>query len=253
MDVVKIDSAFYTPDSSSAQDILSVVDKKILLDGTVPLFQFIDNAGLDGKSIHKIRVARELSFGCKAFLKDKSTGDVLLKPERFSELVSYLDKDKLAEYRFILDTDDKELLSEIIQQLLYLDIDIEVMLQNEEAAIRRMELFLKNFEELQRFVEEARSSIYHARVDDSMKEYKNTILYTLSDIGETIREMQVKDLKVAVMALKKSGKSAVVNCLLGDDYTPTSIELPTFTTCICLLYTSPSPRDGATSRMPSSA
>src|SRR5208337_2741941 len=84
----------------------------------------------------------------------------------------------------------------------------------------------------QRFVEEARSSIYNARVDDSMKEYKNAILHTLSDIGETIREMQVKDLKVAVMALKKSGKSAVVNCLLGDDYTPTSIELPTFTTCI---------------------
>jgi len=232
LDVVKIDSAFYTPGGSSAQGILSLTDKKIILDGTVPLFQFIDNAGLDGKSIHKIRVAKELSFSGRAFLKDKSAGDVLLRPELFSELVRYLDEDKLAQYRFILDTDDKELLSEIIQQLLYLDIDIEVMLQNEEAAIRRMELFLINFEELQRFIEEARSSIYRTRVDDSMKEYKNTILYTLSDIGETIREMQVKDLKVAVMALKKSGKSAVVNCLLGDDYTPTSIELPTFTTCI---------------------
>ena len=232
MDVVKIDSAFYTPDSSSSQGFLSVVDKKILLDGTVPLFQFIDNAGLDGKSIHKIRVARDLSFDCKAYLKDKSTGNVLLRPERFSELVRYLEEDTLERYRFILDTDDKELLSEVIQQLLYLDIDIEVMLQNEEAAIRRMGLFLKNFVELQRFAEEARSSIYHARVDDSMKEYKNAILYTLSDISGTIREMQVKELKVAVMALKKSGKSVVVNCLLGDDYTPTSIEVPTFTTCI---------------------
>lgn len=209
-----------------------MVDKKILLDGTVPLFQFIDNAGLDGKSIHKIRVARDLSFDCKAYLKDKSTGNVLLRPERFSELVRYLEEDTLERYRFILDTDDKELLSEVIQQLLYLDIDIEVMLQNEEAAIRRMGLFLKNFVELQRFAEEARSSIYHARVDDSMKEYKNAILYTLSDISGTIREMQVKELKVAVMALKKSGKSVVVNCLLGDDYTPTSIEVPTFTTCI---------------------
>ncbi len=232
MDVVKIDSASYTPDSFSAQGILSLVDKKILVHGPVPLFQFIDNAGLDGKSIHKIRVARELSFGCKAFIKDKSTGDVLLRPEYLSELVRYVDEDKLAQYRFILETDDKELLSEIIQQLLYLDIDIEVMLQNEEAAIRRMELFLKSFEDLLRVIEEAWSSIYHSRVDDSMREHKNTILFTLSSIGETIREMQVKDLKVAVMALKKSGKSAVVNCLLGDDYTPTSIELPTFTTCL---------------------
>ena len=232
MDVVKIDSAFYTPDSSSAQGILSLVDKKILLDGNVPLFQFIDNAGLDGKSIHKIRVARELSFGCSTFLKDKTTGEVLLRPERFSELVRYLDEDKLARCRFILDTDDKELLSEIIQQLLYLDIDIEVMLQNEEAAIRRMEVFLKTSEELKISIEDARAATYNAQVDASMKVHKNAILHIFSDIGETLREMQVKDLKVAIMALKKSGKSAVVNCLLGDDYTPTSIELPTFTTCI---------------------
>ncbi len=232
LDVVKIDSAFYTRDSAPAQGLLFLADKKIILDGRVPLFQFIDNAGFDGKSIYKIRAARELSFNCRAFLKDKSTGNVLLRPELFSELIRYLDEDKLAQYRFVLETDDKELLSEIIQQLLYLDIDMEVMLQNEEAAIRRMELFLENFEDLQRFVEEARSSIYLARVDDSMKDYKNTILYTLSDIGGTIREMQVKELKVAIMALKKSGKSVVVNCLLGDDYTPTSIELPTFTTCI---------------------
>ncbi|MGD0283042.1 MAG: dynamin family protein, partial [Dissulfurispiraceae bacterium] len=232
MDVVKIDSAFYTRDSAPAQGLLFLADKKIILDGRVPLFQFIDNAGFDGKSIYKIRAAREVSFNCRAFLKDKSTGNVLLRPELFSELVRYLDEDKLAQYRFVLETDDKELLSEIIQQLLYLDIDMEVMLQNEEAAIRRMDLFLENFEDLQRFVEEARSSIYLARVDDSMKDYKNTILYTLSDIGGTIREMQVKELKVAIMALKKSGKSVVVNCLLGDDYTPTSIELPTFTTCI---------------------
>jgi tRNA U34 5-carboxymethylaminomethyl modifying GTPase MnmE/TrmE len=232
LDVIKIDSAFYSRDSSSTQGLLFLIDKKILLDGSVPLYQFIDNAGLDGKSIHKIRAAREFSFGCRAFVKDKLTGDVLVRPESFSELVRYLEEDKLERYRFILDTDDKELLSEIIQQLLYLNIDIEVMLQNEETAIRRMELFLKSFQELTRTIEEARSSIYHAHIDDSMKEYKNSILYLLSDIGGNIREMQVKDLKVAIMALKKSGKSVVVNCLLGDDYTPASIELPTFTTCI---------------------
>src|SRR5208283_3111684 len=137
--------------------------------------------------------ARELSFDCRTYLKDKSTGDVLLRPELFSELIRYLQEDKLDRYRFILDTDDKELLSEIIQQLLYLEIDIEVMLQNEETAIRKMELFLKSFQELTLSIEEARSSIYHAQIDDSMKEYKNSILYLLSDIGGTLREMQVKD------------------------------------------------------------
>ncbi len=232
LDVVRIDSASFTHDSLSARDLQSLLDKKILVGGSVPLFQFIDDAGLDGKSILKIRAAKEFSFGCRTLLKDKSTGDVLLRPELFSELIRYLDEVKLAHYRIVLDTDDKELLSEIIQQLLYLDIDIEVMLQSEESAIRRMDLFSENFEELRRSIEEVRASVYNARIDDSMKEYRDSILFILSDIEATLHEMQVKELKVAVMALKKSGKSVVVNCLLGDDYSPTSIELPTFTTCI---------------------
>ncbi len=235
MDVVKIDSAFFTRDSSSARGLpflSDLSDKKIIIGGSVPLFQFIDNAGLDGKTILTLRAAKELSFGCRAYLRDKSTNAVLLRPELFSELVRFLEEDRLSQYRFVLDTGDKELLSEVIQRLLYLDINIEVMLQSEEVEIRGMERFLETFEELKRSIEEARASVYHARVADSLKEYKNSIFLILSDIEASLLEMQVKDLKVAVMALKKSGKSVVVNCLLGDDYTPTSIELPTFTTSI---------------------
>lgn len=232
MDVVKINSAFFTHDNPPAQSLLYPIDKKIILDGNIPLYQFIDSARLDGKSLHKIRAAGELSFECRTFLKDKTTGDVLLNPGLFSELVSYLDADRLAQYRFVLDTDDKELLSEIIQRLLYLDIDMEVMLLNEESAIRRMDLFLKSFDELEHSIGEAKSAISLAQVDASMKEYKSSILYILADIAGTMKEMQVEELKVAIMALKKSGKSVIVNCLLGDDYSPTSIELPTFTTCI---------------------
>jgi GTPase Era involved in 16S rRNA processing len=57
-------------------------------------------------------------------------------------------------------------------------------------------------------------------------------MHVLSDMEATLKTMHMREIKVAVMALKKSGKSAVVNCLLGEEYTPASLETPTFTTCI---------------------
>lgn len=232
MDIIKINGASYVQSDSAKKDLPSFLDKKIILKDEIPIYQFIDSAGLDGNAIHKVRVAREITFNFNTYLKHKPTGKILLKPDCFSELIQCLEENMLPDYRFVLDTDDKEILSRIIQQLLYLDIDIEVMLKSEEYEIRKMELFMKLSGELRLALEDAKSRIYNWNSGDAAKEYRSSILHTLSDIEDKLREIQDKDLKVAVMALRKSGKSVVVNCLLGDDYAPASIELPTFTTCI---------------------
>ena len=58
--------------------------------------------------------------------------------------------------------------------------------------------------------------------------------------------------KVVVIGPSGSGKSTFLRCLnLLEE--PTGGEVWFEGNNICLLYTSPSPRDGATSRMPSSA
>lgn len=232
MDIVKINGASYMQGASAKKDFSALLDKKILLEDDIPVFQFVDNAGLDGNSIHNIRVAREIVFGFTTCLKHKPTGKVLLKPGSFSELIRYLDEKELLNYRFVLETEDKDVLSRTIQYLLYLDINIEVMLKKEESEIRKMELLLKMSGDLKRALVDAKGRIHNRGKHDAIREYRSTILYTLAEIETNLGEMQGKDLKVAIMALKKSGKSVVVNCLLGGDYAPASVELPTFTTCV---------------------
>lgn len=232
MDIVKINGASFLQSDSARKEVLALSDRKIILKDDIPVFQFIDSAGFDGNAIHKVRVAKEILFACNTYLKHKPSGKVLLTPESFSGLVRYLDEEKLPDYRFVLDTTDKELLSRLIQQLIYLDIDIEVMLSSEEAEVRKMELFARLSGELQHALEDAKGRMCRRGGGSETKEYMSNALHVLSNIETNLREMLEKDLKVAIMALKKSGKSVVVNCLMGGDYAPASIELPTFTTCI---------------------
>ena len=231
MDILKIKGALYTDKKSSKEAVLPFLNKRIILQDGVPVFQFIDNSGVDGNSIHKIKVAKEIVFGFDTFLKHKTTGRILFKPRKLSEMVNYIDERELPNYRFVLDTSDKEILSEIIQQLLYLDIDIEVMLFDEEAERRKMEAFSERYGDLKAALDKAQSRISCAPGNE-ITEDKNAILKAVSDIGGMLMDMESKNLKVAMMALKKSGKSVLVNCFLGDEYAPASTELPTFNSCI---------------------
>ncbi len=231
MDILKIKGALYTQKKSSKDAVFPFLNKKIILQDEMPVFQFIDNSGVDGNSIHKIKVAKEIVFGFDTFLKHKSTGRILFKPRKLSELVNYIDEPELPNYRFVLDTADKEILSEIIQQMLYLDIDIEVMLGDEESERRKMEVFSENYGDLKAALDKAQSRISCIHGSE-IREEKDTILKVVSDIAGMLTDMENRNLSVAMMALKKSGKSVLVNCFLGEEYAPASTELPTFNSCI---------------------
>lgn len=231
MDILKIKGALYTQKKSNKDAVFPFLNKKIILQDEMPVFQFIDNSGVDGNSINKIKVAKEIVFGFDTLLKHKSTGRILFKPRKLSELVNYIDERELANYRFVLDTVDKEILSEIIQQLLYLDIDMEVMLLDEEAERRKMEVFSEKYGDLKAALDKAQSRISCAPGNE-IREEKDRILKVVSDIADMLTDMENRNLSVAMMALKKSGKSVLVNCFLGEEYAPASTELPTFNSCI---------------------
>lgn len=153
-------------------------------------------------------------------------------PQSLSELISYIDEKEMPDYSLVLDTEDKDMLSEVIQQMLYLDIDMEVMLKNEESERREMDFFGEMFNNLKGNLEKAKEQICLEQSNQAIKEDRDTAIKTLSDIGDMLGDIHGKDLKVAIMALKKSGKSVLVNCFLGEEYAPASAELPTFNSCI---------------------
>lgn len=232
MDVLKIKGALYTQKRTSKEAVSPLLNKKVILQDNTPVFKFIDNSGADGNSIHKIKVAREILFDFEVYLKHKPTGKVVFMPQSLSELISYIDEKDLSDYSLVLNTEDKDILSEIIQQMLYLDIDIEIMLKNEEIDRREMEFFSEIFDDLKKNLEDIKRHISFIHGELSIAEDRNAIIKTLSDIEDMLIEMHRKDLKVAIMSLKKSGKSMLVNCLIGEEYAPASTELPTFNSCI---------------------
>jgi GTPase SAR1 family protein len=232
MDIRIIDDPSWTYNAASPEGETGSGPGIIILKHDMPVFRFLDSSGFDGNTIHKVRVAREMIFGFRTLLKYKPTGEILLKPESFSELILFMDERGIEDYRFVLDTEDKDALSNVIQQLLYLDIDLEVMLRREDLETRKMELFGRMYDDLNRAVKTARSSVVSALSNLEAGQYGSDIVGVLSDIEKLLHEVHERNLKVAVMALKKSGKSVLVNCLLGGEYTPASIELPTFTTCV---------------------
>ncbi|WP_333653454.1 hypothetical protein [Dissulfurispira sp.] len=232
MDVLKIKGALYTQKRSSREAVSPLLNRKVILQDEIPVFQFMDNSGADGNSIHKIKVAREIVFDFETYLKHKPTGKAVFMPQSLSELISYIDEKEMPDYSLVLDTEDKDILSEIIQQMLYLDIDMEVMLKNEESDRREMEFFGEIFDDLKGNLEKAKEQISLKQSNRAIKEDRDIVIKTLSDIGDMLVDIHGKDLKVAIMALKKSGKSVIVNCLLGEEYAPASAELPTFNSCI---------------------
>ncbi len=232
MDTLKIKGALYIQKKSSKEAFFPLLNKKIILQDDTPIFQFIDNSGVDGNSIHKIRVAREILFNFEACLKNRETEKVLLRPKSLSELTGYIDENDIPNYKLVLDTEDKDILSEVIQNLLYLDIDIQVMFKSEEFARRDMEIFSERFFEISEKLRETKEKICNAEQGQIAKRDSYDISAALSDIGSLLMEMNRRNLKVAIMALKKSGKSVLVNCFLGTEYAPSSIELPTFNSCI---------------------
>ena len=71
----------------------------------------------------------------------------------------------------------------------------------------------------------------------------------LSLFKKVIREVVREEIEYSLAGLRKELKEVLVS-KINDEILN---ETPTVTTTACLLYTSPSPRDLSTSRMPSSA
>ena len=106
MDILKIKGSLYTQKKSSREAVSPLLNKKVILQDEIPVFQFIDNSGADGNSIHKLKIAKEMVFDFDTYLKHKPTDKVLFMPGSLSELINYMDEKELTSYSFILDTDD---------------------------------------------------------------------------------------------------------------------------------------------------
>ena len=208
----------------------------------VELNQYIDclhdEYELSNKVLHKFRICKEFDCAGKATLYNASS-----KQEFSIDKISTL-LEKLQEgtyYSLVIEDDDRALLADIMQQLIYIDYpitEIDIKLRKEFKDAARTHLFMKNINELSQAAEsavnqltelcsmaddETRTDLYRTRAEALMA-YKR--------IQAQIQKAQDVEMKVAVAASKKTGKSVIVNCMIRDELAPTSLELATPNSCV---------------------
>ncbi|AGB41047.1 dynamin family protein [Halobacteroides halobius DSM 5150] len=236
MKVERIKGKEYIEDSSIIKDTL---DKKrrskeeyvFILQDDMPIFEFIEQLDLSGYYMYILKVAKEIEFDFKVSLKTDEEQVLKEDVETLSEVIEEVDEDNLEQYKLVLYTEDKDVVSDVIQQLIYLDCDIDVLLKEEERERKLIEYFKREFNELEKAVKNSRSEIEEIEVE-SIEQEKENIINILASIETNLDEVVNRDLRISVMATKKAGKSMVVNSFLGEEYAPTSLELPTPNTCI---------------------
>ncbi|MBC8061403.1 MAG: dynamin family protein [Clostridiaceae bacterium] len=198
------------------------------------IYHFIEKLDINRVNLSRLKIVNEINFSTKAFLKDKYSNQIISEIKSLSEALENMNANEIYKYILILASadNDKCLISDIIQQFIYLDLDIDVMLEKEEKERDSVETFRQHFNRLKLSVANSHNSIFHMNVTNQLQGPKEKILKLIDEIELVLFDTEKKELSITVMATKKSGKSVIVNSFLGNDYAPTSLELPTLNSIV---------------------
>ncbi len=134
-----------------------------------------------------------------------------------------------SQHIIIIESNDPSETIETIQELTLMQINANVYTR-EEVIWKQC---TKNFEaERDKLLDELKLSIdnlakYETNSKVNVEKLKKILFESLLDIKKFIEKSKNRTIKLAVFATKKSGKSMLVNALLGEEYAPTSLELAT--------------------------
>lgn len=180
----------------------------------------------DAKKLH-IKVCKNVSYTKPISLYDSNK-----QINKFGNIFEFLDfyyksVDNLKNPYIVINSNSQSELFNTIQQLIYLKINIDIYTAEELKKKKVVEKFKSTYKDFKK-------SISQIKEDLNKKWYKNQGVEDLkAEIIEHLEKIENElgkvesDIKVAVFSTKKSGKSMVVNSLIGEEIAPTSIELPT--------------------------
>ena len=190
---------------------------------------------LNSQYLYKFKICYERTDLRVSLFRDDNT---CAKVSTMSAIIAELAREHY--YRIVVDNDDREQLAFIVQQLIYIEYPldkIDILLNKEEKDADKTKRFMENVVELR---EECNVAIGKLKVlrksverenDCKVKEERlkdiDKALESSELILEQINKAMDVELKLAVAASKKAGKSVMVNCIIGEEIAPTSTELAT--------------------------
>lgn len=235
MKVIKIEGT--REDSARVQESLEEFlsyNPVFVINKDKELYKFIEELQIDDNFLYVLKVAKEIDFyGVAVELRYKVTDSIKKRSVPcLSMLLEDIEEEEASHLQLIIDTEDKERVSEVMQALIYLNINLEVMMKKEKKDREVVNAFKQRFYKIKNSVLDAKYAVKGLQVIEGLEEEKETVIKVLKDIENDLDKAKERDLNIAVMATKKAGKSVVVNSFLEEQYAPTSFELPTPNTCI---------------------
>jgi len=192
--------------------------------------------GFSPNVLTNIKICKEINFKKKAVLRVREGKTYTV--EKLSEIFEKKEKLTSQDMVIIRSNDLSEVL-ETVQQFINLRMFPDVFSEDEIVKRKIVENFFKikgdlgkGISEIQKVLEDKKKEIESS--EDLNESVKKDLLSSIQNfqkitkrIEEKLKETDDTTIKVAVFATKKSGKSMVVNALLGEEYAPTSVELAT--------------------------
>lgn len=203
---------------------------------------FNNGQGLDAKYLYKFKVCYEKK-DLKVFYSARD-GKRNREISSMSTLINELDSK--SDCRIVVETDDRIQLAFIVQQLIFIQYPLEkvdILLRKEERDADKTKRFMENVDRLLKGCEKAICHLHELtyQIESEPDENNPTKTDRFKDIDDALKScVEIKkqlekskdiELKFAVAASKKAGKSVIVNCFLGEQIAPTNTELATPNNC----------------------
>ena len=209
-----------------------------VLTGPQPLYQYIEELRINNRLSYQKRICKELT----GLDVDYTLGDSVTHVSCFSELLEALDASCVSYVMVKGDTTGDEernaavrtQLSDIVQQIIYLGLPLEkiqVVTEREFQDIQKVMRFEAGITELQDMVKEAQEKLQSVDYQE-YTDIQKTVKRSMETISDCLQDATASELKIAVAASKKSGKSVIVNSMIKCELAPTSLELATPNNCI---------------------
>lgn len=216
----------------------------IFTKSNTPLYSYIgslEDNGVNNAIMFKLKICREIKGIDLSFLR---AGKEEQKLTSLSSLISLLDGTPCS---VIVNDNDRGVLADVSQQLIYIGYPltaVNIMLRKEAKDAEKTQRFMNQIDNISTAIDKAVTGIDKISAEwegsdkfpaDKMKECIDLIgeaRQRCQAIQEKVRKAQSVEMTIAVAASKKTGKSVIVNSMIGEKIAPTSLLLPTPNTCI---------------------
>lgn len=212
---------------------------------TTKLFVYIDmlhDNGVSDDIMFNLKICYNLRGIDLTYISEDRSGSEI-KICSITELIERLDHTPC---KIIVNNDKREELADIAQQLIYIGYPlnmVDIMLHSEAKDAEKTKRFMAKINDISDSIDTAIINIdrlcfvWEAMdiVDDEKKGLVNTISEAKQrccSIKEQVEKAKSVEMKVAVAASKKSGKSVIVNSMIREELAPTSLEMATPNTCV---------------------